>query len=77
MVFFSLYHVRFIGFRRHIHDFRQLNLVKELGLESRLLIPSDSKNDALFSEMIDFDRVDSNRLMAIKDSITFLKRSGV
>ena len=79
MVFSSLYHRPFTAFQRHANDYRQLNLVRLLGMESRLLANGDS--DFIGTELDpflmepDWDQADQSRRAAAAQSIDFLKRS--
>lgn len=79
MVFASLYHRRFTAFQRQANDFRQINLVRLLGLENRLL-PTDgfktySELKDPFDIEVDWTRVDERRRKEAQHSVSFLKRS--
>ena len=79
MVFASLYHRPFTAFQRQANDYRQLNLVRLLGFENRLL-PNENR-DLVGTELDpfgmepDWERADQARRAAAARSIDFLKRS--
>lgn len=79
MVFASLYHKPFTAFQRQANDFRQLNLVRLLNMENRLL---SCKNCSFvgtdldpFAIEPDWKQADVARRAAAARSIDFLKRS--
>ena len=79
MVFASLYHRRFTAFQRQENDFRQINLVRLLGLENRLL-PTDgfktySELKDPFDIEVDWAEADERRRKEAQHSVSFLKRS--
>lgn len=77
MVFALLYHKPFTVFQRQQNDFRQINLVRLLDLENRLL-PNIEINHSFedpYNIKIDWNHVDKLRKKASSVSVDFLKRS--
>lgn len=79
MVFASLYHKPFTAFQRQANDFRQLNLVRLLNMENRLLSCENSSyvdtDIDPFAIEPDWKQADVARRVAAARSIDFLKRS--
>ena len=78
MVFSIIYHKPFTAFQRQNNDFRQINLVRLLGLEGRLLSFEDARSKANkdpYELDIDWMIVEKRRKTAAFASINFLKKN--